>query len=222
MTQQFPYQSILSIDDHKLLVSGMQLLTADLFQNFHAAYDGNTGVKLALLHQPDLIITDYMLPDTTGDLIVRELKYKLPKAKIIAYTFNANAESIKKMFGAGVNGYVIKSEDDDELLRAIEFVLSGKDYFCKEARNYIINHVSQHDDHPKFIVGDHEFTDKEIEIIKLICKQKTAKEICGLVYLSERTVEQYRSNITKRIGAQNMGGIIKFALKNGILGIEDL
>jgi DNA-binding CsgD family transcriptional regulator len=72
------------------------------------------------------------------------------------------------------------------------------------------------------IISNTEFTVKEIEIMRLICRQKTAKEISRLIFLSERTVEQYKSNILKRIGARNMAGIIKFSLKYGIIDLEDL
>ena len=126
------------------------------------------------------------------------------------------------MFGAGIHGYVVKGEDDAEFTKAVTYLLEGKDYFCKEARNHIINRISFEEDHSRLIVANTEFSGKEIEIIRLICQQKTAKEIAALVYLSERTVEQYRSNIGKRIGARNMGGIIKFALQYGIIELEDL
>jgi DNA-binding NarL/FixJ family response regulator len=126
------------------------------------------------------------------------------------------------MFYAGVNGYVLKSKDDEELLTAIETILSGKEYFCLEARNQLINRIVTHTDHAKYTIDNKEFTQKEIEIIKLICKEKTAREISKEIFLSERTVEQYRNNIAKRIGSKNIAGIIKFALRNGIVKLQDI
>jgi DNA-binding NarL/FixJ family response regulator len=140
----------------------------------------------------------------------------------LGYSFNINAPAILKMFSAGIHGYVIKGENDEEFNKAVAYLLEGKDYFCKEARNHIINRISFEDDHTKLIIANTGFSAKEIEIIRLSCKQKTARQISRLVYLSERTVEQYRSNIIKRIGARNIAGIIKFALQHGIIELEDL
>jgi DNA-binding NarL/FixJ family response regulator len=222
MMQEEQYRSVLVIDDHNMVVNGIKLLIGEDFKEFYYANDGTTGIELALKHRPQLVIADYVLPDKSGDEVVREIRYRCPQTRILGYSFNVNAASILKMFAAGINGYVVKSEDDEEFIKAITYLLQGKDYFCKEARNHIINRVSIEEDQTRVIVSGTEFSSKEIEIIRLICRQKTAKEISQLVFLSERTVEQYRSNILKRIGARNMGGIIKFALKYGVIDLEDL
>lgn len=217
-----PHQSLLVIDDHNMVVNGIKLLIGEQFAQFYHANDGAAGIQIALKHHPQLVIVDYMLPDMTGEAVTREVRYHCPGARILGYSFNINAASILKMFGAGVNGYVIKSENDDEFTKAVGYLLEGKDYFCKEARNHIINRISPEEDHTRLMVANTEFSAKEIEIIRLICKQKTAREIAQTVYLSERTVEQYRSNISKRIGAKNMAGVIKFALQYGVIDLEDL
>jgi DNA-binding NarL/FixJ family response regulator len=216
------YHSVLVIDDHNMVVNGIKLLIRDQFHSFYHANDGASGIELALKYMPQLVIVDYALPDMTGDAIAKEIRYRCPAARILAYSFNVNAASILKMFGAGINGYVIKSDNDDEFNKAVTYLLEGKDYFCKEARNHIINRISLEEDHTRLMVANTEFSAKEIEIIRLICKQKTAREISQSIYLSERTVEQYRSNISKRIGARNMAGVIKFALQYGIIELEDL
>ena len=78
------------------------------------------------------------------------------------------------------------------------------------------------EDRPGLVIANTGFSAKEVEIIRLICRQMTAREISKEVYLSERTVEQYRSNITRRIGARNVAGVIRFALQHGIITLEDL
>jgi len=223
MSKEAPkYRSLLVVDDHNMVVNGIKLLIGDLFGHFYHANQARLGIELAIRHLPQLAIVDYALPDASGDEVVKEIRYRCPGTRILGYSFNVNAASILKMFGAGIHGYVVKGEDDAEFTKAVTYLLEGKDYFCKEARNHIINRISFEEDHSRLIVANTEFSGKEIEIIRLICQQKTAKEIAALVYLSERTVEQYRSNIGKRIGARNKGGIIKFALQYGIIELEDL
>lgn len=218
------YNSILIIDDHKMIVNGIKLLVGDMFEHIHAAYDGATGMSKALQHFPQIIIVDYSLPDTTGDLLVRELRYKMPSSAILAYTFTYAPEIIVKMFQSGINGFVIKDENDEEFIQAVQVLMKGGTYFCKAARNHIVNRFSGTEDNysVKHLIANTEFGRKEIELIRLLCKQMNTKEISSHIKLSERTVEQYRSSITRRIGAKNLAGVIKFALQNGIIQMDEL
>ena len=223
MSEEQPaYRSLLVIDDHNMVIHGIRLLIGDRFTEFYAANNGVVGIALAVQHQPRLVIVDLILHDIPGDAVTREIKYKCPATRILAYSFNASAPSVLKMFEAGVHGYVVKSEDDTEFKKAVTYLLEGKDYYCKEARQHIINKISFGDEHLRLIIANTGFSAKEIEIIRLICRQHTAKEISREVNLTERTVEQYRSNITKRIGARNVAGIIRYALQKGIIELEDL
>jgi DNA-binding NarL/FixJ family response regulator len=178
----------------------------------------------ALQHFPQLAIVDFSLPDTTGDFLARELKYKIPSIKILAYTFSYSPDAIVKMLQSGVNGYIIKKEDDEEFRRAVHLLMEGREAFCKEARTHIVNRFSGADDDYsiKHIIANTRFSGKEIELIRLLCKQLTTKEISRHIHLSERTVEQYRSNIIRKIHGKNLAGVIKFALQNGIVNLEEL
>jgi DNA-binding NarL/FixJ family response regulator len=218
------YESVLVIDDHKMVVNGIKLLIGDFFEKFYMAHDGATGMSKVLQHFPQLVIVDYSLPDTTGDLLVREIKYKVPSAKILAYTFTYSPDAIVKMFQSGISGFVIKTEDDEEFIQAVHLLVEGKTYFCKIARSQIINRFSEteDDDSIKHLVANTKFSRKEIELIRLLCKQMNTKEIGSHLHLSERTIEQYRSNIIRRIGAKNVAGVIKFALQNGIIQLHEL
>jgi DNA-binding NarL/FixJ family response regulator len=220
--EQKPYNSLLVIDDHNMIVNGIRLLIGDLFRSFYHANTSVVGTALAVQHQPQLVIIDHVLPDLSGDAVVKEIKYRCPATRILAYSFSGYSAAVLKMFSAGVHGYMIKNEDDAEFTKAVHTVVEGKDYFCKEARNHIIHRVFPEDEHPRLIVANTGFSSREIEIIRLICQQKTAREISRQIYLSERTVEQYRSNISKRIGARNVAGIIRFALQNHIIDLGDL
>lgn len=223
MKQQKKYQSVLVIDDHNMIANGIKLLIGDYFEQFHVAHDGADGMSKALRHFPQLIILDYFLPDTRGEILVRELKYKIPSVKVLAYTFTYATETILKLLQAGVNGYVIKKEDDEEFLKAVELLLAGKDYFCTEARAHIVNRFSESDEQSaKHLIANATFSSKELEIVKLLCKQMSTKEISKHLNLTNRTVEQYRSNILHKVSAKNLAGIMKFALQNGIVDLDNL
>lgn len=217
------YKSVLVIDDHKMIANGIKLIIGHKFEHFLSAQDGATGISLAIQHFPQLIILDHSLPDTNGPILARELRYRVPQSKILAYTYTYSQETILNFLQSGVNGYVIKKEDDDEFIKAVNRLLEGKDYFCKEARTHIVKRFSTSEERiKKHIIDNISFSSKEIDLIKLLCKQMTTKEIGFNLNLSERTVEQYRSNISRRIGAKNIAGIIKFALQNAIIDLDEL
>jgi len=220
--EQKKFHSVLVIDDHKMIVIGIKLLIMDRFRDFYQAGNGTTGIELAHKHQPDLVIVDNVLPDMSGDMVTREIRYRCPETRILGYSFNMSTASVLTMVEAGLHGYVDKSENDEEFTNAVTALLEGKDYFSEEARHYLIKDPPFGEEHTGLIAANTGFSIKEIEIIRLICKQKKVKEISRQVQLPEKTVEQCLSNITDRIGARNTAGIIKFAIQQGIIGLEDL
>ena len=218
------YNSVLVIDDHKMVTNGVKLTIGPLFKHFYVAHDGAAAISKAAQYHPELIITDFFLPDTHGDTLVRQLKYSYPSTKILAYSFSYAPDTIIKMLKSGVNGYVIKKEDDDEFINAIHLLMQDRDYFCKEARLHIVNRfTTSTDDYAiKHIIANIQFSGKELEMIRLLCKQMSSKEISNHLHLSERTVEQYRSNVMRKVKAKNLAGVIKFAIQNGVMMLEDL
>ncbi len=220
--EQQKFHSVLVIDDHKMVVIGIKLLIMERFMNFYQAGNGAMGIELAQQFQPHLVIVDNVLPDMSGDQVTREIRYRCPESRILGYSFNVNAASVLKMIEAGIHGYVDKSESDVEFTDAVTNLLEGRNYFSKEARLHIIGDLPIGKDQKELIAANTGFSLKEIEIIRLFCKQKKVKEIGRQVQLPEKTVEQYLSNITGRIGARNTAGIIKFAIQQGIIGLQDL
>jgi DNA-binding NarL/FixJ family response regulator len=220
--EQKIFHSVLVIDDHKMIVIGIKLLIIDKFRDFYQAGNGATGIELAHKHQPDLVIVDNVLPDMSGDMVAKEIRYRCPGTRILGYSFNMNTASVLKMVEAGLHGYVDKSENDEEFTKAVTALLGGKDYFSKEARLHLIKNHTFGEDRTGLIAANTGFSSKEIKIIRLICKQKKVKEISRQVQLPEGIVEQHLNNITSRIGARNTADIIKFAIQQGIIGLEDL
>jgi len=218
------YKTLLVIDDHKMISNGIKLIAGPLFESFYTAHDAATGLSKALEYAPSLIIIDYYLPDMPGDALARELKYKMPASRILAYSFSYTPDVVIKMVKAGVNGYVVKTEDDEELIKAIRLLMEGRDFFCKEARSHIINRFTTSTDDLgiKHLIANIKFSGTEIELIRLLCRQMSTKEISKSLFLSERTIEQYRSNLMRKIKAKSIAGVIKFAIRNGIVLLDEL
>lgn len=218
------YNSVLVIDDHKMITNGIQLLIGPMFEKLHVAYDGASGMSKALQHFPQLVIVDFLLPDISGDLLVSQLKCKLPATKILGYSFTCSPDVIKKMMRSGIHGYVIKTNNDDEFVNAIHLLMEGREYFCKEARLLTLKRYTKATDDYRnsFLFADLKFSGKELELVRLLCKQGTTKDICSHLQLSAPTVKKYRKSLYHRIGITNLAGLLKFALQNGIIQLEEL
>lgn len=182
------YKSVLVIDDHKMVANGIKLIIGNLFEDFYTALDAMSGVRKALQFFPELIIIDYSLPDSAGDLLVRELKFKLPKTKVLAYTFTYSSDVIIKLVKAGINGYVLKKGSDDEFIKAVHTIMYGREYFCQEARIHIVNNFANAEDDftTIYLIANFKFSGKEIEMIRLLCKQMTTREIASSLHLTFR------------------------------------
>ena len=131
------YGSILVIDDHNMVGISLRLLIGHLFREFYHTKEGAAGIALARQHQPGLVIVDNQLPDLPGDAVVSQIRTHCPQTRILGYSFSTGGVTIRKMYVAGVNGYVDKSETDTELSKAVETLMEGKEYFSKEAREQI-------------------------------------------------------------------------------------
>ena len=216
------FHSVLVIDDHKMVVIGIKLLIVDKFREFYQAGNGAAGIELALKHQPDLVVVDNVLPDMSGDMVTKEIRNGCLTTRILGYSFNMNAAAVLKMVDAGIHGYVDKSGTDAEFTRAVNFLLEGKEYFSKEALQHVIRGSSSGEDHNELLAANTGFSGREIEIIRLFCQKKKLREISRKMQLPEKTMEQILNDITRRIGARDRAGLIKFAIQQGIIGLEDL
>jgi DNA-binding NarL/FixJ family response regulator len=120
------------------------------------------------------------------------------------------------MLQAGASGYVLKNTHYEELIKASRIVMSGGNYFCSDASEKIKAFLNVHAVNSLTKARDPLLTEREIEIIRLMCKQLTSKEIAAALGLSQRTVDTYRDVIQKKTKSKNMAGIILYAVKYGL------
>jgi DNA-binding NarL/FixJ family response regulator len=178
------------------------------------AYDGKDLLKIVRQEQPDIVITDIEMPVMNGIEATKILKEEFPAMGILALTMYGDDHFIKDMLEAGADGYLLKSSSREELYTAIKEVYEGRNYFCnattmRMAKMISTTHVLSRQ--PKI-----EFTEKETEIIKLICEQYASKEIADKTSLTYRTVEKYRAIILEKTGSKNMAGVVVYAIRHGM------
>lgn len=199
-------------DDHEILLDGLKKIIdeePDLEVAGSAGSVQETMDQLTRLNV-DLLITDYNLPDDDGLSLVRKVKRKYPDLKIIVLSMHDEGHLVKEILKEGINGYVLKKDSHNELTDAIYAVKNDKVYLSSDVNTILM----------KGLHGEGEqklLTDREREILKLISKEYTNRQIAEELFISERTVETHRKNIFRKTGTNNMVGLIKYAYANNLI-----
>lgn len=209
---------IIIADDHDIFRDGFKLLLKDQdeLELVGEASNGRQLLEAIGTCRPDVVITDINMPIIDGVEAAKHIKEKHPEVGIIALT-NFNDDSlIVDMLEAGARGYLLKNTNKNELLTAARAVFAGESYYCTATSTKLTKMIAEskfnpYKSHPRI-----RFTERELEIIRLICQEYTNKEIAAAIHLSVRTVESYRENIQEKTGAKNTVGIVVYAIRHKI------
>jgi DNA-binding NarL/FixJ family response regulator len=211
-------------DDHEIFRDGLALMLSkqEAVTLIGQAGDGQELLRLVDESRPDMVLTDIKMPKLDGIAAAKLILERYPATKIIALSMFEEADLIVEMLEAGAKGYLLKNADKREILDAILTVDEGNIFYCKHTTAHLASLIvkSKFDAHKKS-VGPL-FTEREREIIKLICRQHTAQEIGGMLFLSKRTVEGYRTRILEKMDVKNTAGVVIFALKHSIIKEEEI
>src|ERR1044071_1149288 len=214
-----PKHKILIADDHAMVRDGVKNL---IQQNkelmvIGEARSGNETLELYDKLQPDLLIMDISMPDMNGMEVSRAILANNPNANIVILSMYEDEDYISRCLEYGVKGYVIKNESGSELDYAIRSVLSGKNYFSRQAQDVIFKKYSQNVTRKKQREDQIKLTKREVEIIKLIAEGLTSQEMADKLFISPRTVETHRANLMKKIGVKNAIELVKKAEQLDVL-----
>jgi two-component system response regulator NreC len=216
--------SLVIADDHEIFRDGLALMLSKQEGLILAGQAGNGRELVELVEKtsPDLVITDIKMPLMDGIDATRLLLKIKPDLKIIALSMFDEDNLIVEMLEAGAKGYLLKNADKKEVLEAITTVNDDNIFYCKHTSTILATMIvkSRFDQRRK--KNEVVFTDREKEIIVLICKQLTAQQMGDQLFLSKRTVEGYRTKIMEKMDAKNTAGVVIFALKNNLIKEEDV
>lgn len=199
-------------DDHAVLIGGLIKIIESEPDLEVVGSAGSVAETMDQLSQKkvDLLITDYNLPDEDGLSLVRKVKRKYPTTKILVLSMHDEAHLVKEILKEGIDGYLIKKDSHNELINAIYTIKSGKTYLSSDVNKILIKGLNGQEEQRLL-------TDREREILKLISKEYTNKQIAEELFISERTVETHRKNIFRKTGTNNLVGLIKFAYSNNLI-----
>jgi len=219
-----PTIRLLIADDHEIFLDGLALMLGRQgdINLVGQAEDGKEMIELAEKLHPDIIITDIRMPRMDGIQATRLLLQKFPDLKIIALSMFDEDNLIVDMLEAGAKGYLLKNADKKEILEAIQTVYRDSIFYCKHTSARLASMIVKSRFDPQKKKKEISFSDREKEIIKLICRQNTAQQIGDQLFLSKRTVEGYRVKIMEKMDVKNTAGVVIFALKNNLVAEEEI
>ncbi|MCK3685636.1 response regulator transcription factor [Maribellus sp. YY47] len=214
--------SIVVTDDHKLFRKGMAALLSD-FDAVGEIYEAENGAELLSLIEkmpspPDVVLLDVNMPVMDGVEATRQLKIKYPSVRIIILSMEDDVQLVSHLVGEGVNGYLLKNADPDELELALKKVMKNDFYFSASLTAAVLN-TSKTAAKTKYQLRQDELSERENQVLQLICEELTAAEIADRLSLSPRTVEGYKRTLLEKTGARNMAGLVIFAMKNNLIQV---
>ena len=207
---------IVLADDHPIVRQGLrQMIETDPELLVVAeAGDGATALALVEQHQPDVAVLDIDMPKMGGFAVVRELRDRKIDVKIVFLTMHGEREVFQAALDLNVKGYVLKDSALGDIVAGIKSVAANRPFFSSSLSAFLLKRRRSFEDFQSENRGLNQLTTTERRILKLIAEEKTSKEIGEQLYISHRTVEKHRANISRKLDLQGSLALVKFAVAN--------
>ena len=211
---------VLVVDDHPVVRRGISacLSRHQQMQVVGEAANGREALRLARELQPDITLMDIDMPQMNGLAATAALHRELPKIKVLILSMHSNTEYVLRVIQSGARGFVLKEATTDELIRAIETVISGEAYFSSDVARVALNKYVQ----GSGMSGDAmPLTDREREVLVLIAEGLSNKEIACQLGVGVRTVETHRERTMRKLNIHSVAGLTRYAITRGLITLSE-
>jgi DNA-binding NarL/FixJ family response regulator len=208
-------------DDHKIFRSGV-INTLTPYDNINVVFEAEDGEHLLQImqdQQPDVILMDLKMPKMDGIQATIKVKEKYPQVKVIILTMYEDDNFIVHLVENGANAYLLKNSEPEEIYEAICTTFDKGFYFNENVNLALLKkvlHKNKQQFKPTF-KNEVQLSDRELEVLKLICNEYTTQEIADQIYLSSRTVEGLRQKLLEKLNVKNTVGLVLYAFRNGFI-----
>lgn len=212
---------VIIADDHVLYRAGVKTALSSK-KDIKIVAEADNGMHLLnmlKMIEADIILLDIQMPIMDGIATLPEIKKLYPKMRIIMLTMMDDHSMITKLMEIGANSYLTKTSDSEIIYEAIKTCFEQEYYFNSLTNKALLTNLKQRNDitPQRLVQQEANLNEKEVLILKLMCEEKSTKEIADLVDLSPRTVEAIRDKLKVKTGAKSTAGLIMYAVKNNIL-----
>ncbi len=212
-------KKVVIAEDHQLFREGLKSMLSlrnDLVV-VDEAKDGLEALRCVKRSQPDLLLLDLSMPRLSGMSVMKDVKRQFPEIKILALTIHMSDQYVLEAFEAGANGYCIKDASRDELMVAIDSVLSGKTYISPGIADNVMEGYLEESKRLKTRTSWDTVTQREREVLKLLAEGYLNKEIADFLHISVKTVEKHRANIMNKLDLHNAPALTAYAIHKGLV-----
>ncbi len=210
-------------DDHHLVRQGIKAIleqSADI-QVVGEAADGQEALDLAQQLSPDVLVMDIVMPRLNGTQALERLKSAKANARVVILSMYSDETLIFQVLKRGAKGYLLKRSVSEELLLAIRSANQNETYLSPEISSVVLAELISSQQMPKEEDAFEKLSPREREVLQLIAEGDTNSMIAQKMCISEKTVEKHRANLMDKLDIHDMVGLIRFAIKNGLIGLEE-
>jgi DNA-binding NarL/FixJ family response regulator len=210
--------SVFLADDHTIVRDGLRsLLEAQHdIQVVGDAADGRDAVRQVLELRPDIVVMDIVMPGLNGIDATRQICEGCPSAQVIMLSMYSTSEHIFRALRAGARGYLLKESAGKEVTEAIRVVYGRQRYLSAKITDAVVDACLRQSEMAEATDPLARLSPREREILQLVVEGKSSAEIAGLLCLSPKTVDTYRSRLMEKLGIKDLPSLVKFAVQHGI------
>jgi DNA-binding NarL/FixJ family response regulator len=216
MKKNQPTISILIADDHPMFRDGVRTaLAADpAFSVIALASDGVQALQMAAEHAPDVAVLDMNMPNMTGLQVLKQLKERGSRTEVVVLTMFDDEEILNEAMELGVKAYILKESASVDIVNAVRAAHEGRYYISPSLTGKLIARKEKQHAFEKKNPGLETLSESERKILRLIAESKTSKEIADHLFLSQKTIDNYRFKISEKLNLSGSYSLLKFALEN--------
>ncbi|MCP1477155.1 DNA-binding NarL/FixJ family response regulator [Pseudomonas sp. EB276 TE3739] len=216
--------NLLLVDDHSLIRAGVRALVLDIpgYAVIGEANDGSQLLEMVEQLSPDIVLLDISMRETGGLEALQRLKRVRPQSKVLILSMHTDPALIMQALESGAHGYLLKDTTATELEHALDALRNNERYLSPAIAHTVINQaLTRNQKNQPDIADSHNLTARQLEILRLIVRGKSTREIANGLGLSVKTVETHRAQIMKRLQIYDVAGLVLFAVREQIISLDD-
>jgi two-component system, NarL family, invasion response regulator UvrY len=204
-------------DDHSLLRNALAKLI-NTFEGYSIIFEADNGKdlrnKIQQKEVPDIVMLDVNMPEMDGFETTQWLHKHYPQIKVMALSMLSDERTIIKMFRLGAKGYLLKNTDPEELKQALDSLMNKNVYLSEYVSDKLVSGLHQDENEKEVVLNE-----KEREFLRWTCSELSYKDIADKMFVSPRTVDDYRQALFLKLKVHSRVGLVMYAIKNGIVEI---